>query len=123
MHIAGFVIAVPEENKQAYRAWAGASARLLREHGCLEIVEAWEDYVPDGELTDFRRAVDARAEEKIVFTWQVWPSRAVLEAAERKMQEDARFDIPAELPFDRKRLILGTFTPLHVMGRADAAPA
>ncbi|MFW8593475.1 DUF1428 domain-containing protein [Cribrihabitans neustonicus] len=121
MHIAGFVIPVPEENLEAYRGWAAASARLLRDLGCLEIVEAWEDYVPDGELTDFRRAVDARVEEKIVFTWQVWPSRAVLEAAEKKMQEDSRFDIPADAPFDRSRLILGTFTPLHVMGRGETA--
>lgn len=33
-------------------------ARFFRDYGCLEIVECWEDFVPDGQQTDFRRAVE-----------------------------------------------------------------
>ncbi len=58
---------------EAYRRWAENSARTFKDHGCLEIVESGEDFVPDGKLTDFRRAVAAKPGEKIVFTWQVWP--------------------------------------------------
>jgi uncharacterized protein YbaA (DUF1428 family) len=117
MYIAGFVIPVPEEKRDAYRRWAENSAKLFKEYGCLEIVESWEDNVPSGKQTDFRRAVAARPGEKIVFTWQVWPDRASLEAVEAKMQEDERFEIMGELPFDPKRLIYGGFQPLHMMGR------
>ena len=46
MYIAGFVIPVPEKDRDAYRRWAETSGALFREHGCLEIVEAWEDDVP-----------------------------------------------------------------------------
>ena len=60
MYIAGFVIPVPEDKMEAYRKWAENGAALFKEYGCLEIVESWEDYVPDGKLTDFRRAVDAK---------------------------------------------------------------
>jgi uncharacterized protein YbaA (DUF1428 family) len=118
MYVAGFVIPVPEDRMEAYRAWAERAAALFREYGCLEIVEAWEDNVPTGKRTDFRRAVDAREGERIVFSWQVWPDKATLEAAEAKMHEDPRFEIPDEIPFDPTRLILGCFNPLVTMGRA-----
>jgi uncharacterized protein YbaA (DUF1428 family) len=117
MYIAGFVIPVPENKKDAYRAWASKSAALFKEYGCLEIVEAWEDFVPDGTHTDFRRAVAANEGEKIVFMWQVWPDKPTLDAVEQKMQDDPRFEITGEIPFDAKRLIYGCFALLHVMGR------
>ncbi|GAA0005412.1 hypothetical protein BRDID11002_54150 [Bradyrhizobium diazoefficiens] len=82
MYIAGFVIPVPEDKMEAYRRWAENGSALFREYGCLEIVESWEDNVPSGTHTDFRRAVNAKDGEKIVFTWQVWPDKATLEAAE-----------------------------------------
>ena len=71
MYTAGFVISVPEEKFEAYRAWARNAAAIFQEYGCLEIVESWEDNVPDGKRTDFRRAVDTRPRERIVFSWQV----------------------------------------------------
>jgi uncharacterized protein YbaA (DUF1428 family) len=117
MYIAGFVIPVPEEKMEAYRKWAENGAALFREYGCLEIVESWEDYVPDGKLTDFRRAVDAKQGEKIVFSWQVWPDKATLEAVEAAMHQDKRFEVSGEIPFDAKRLIYGCFAPIYTMNR------
>ena len=117
MYIAGFVIPVPQEKMNAYRKWAENGAKLFKEYGCVEIVESWEDNVPTGKYTDFRRAVDARDGEKIVFMWQVWPDKATLEAAELRMQTDERFEISGEIPFDAKRLIYGCFAPIHTMGR------
>ncbi|MBY6055573.1 DUF1428 domain-containing protein [Leisingera daeponensis] len=117
MYVAGFVIPVPAGNLEAYKAWAEASAALFREYGCLEIVDSWEDNVPDGQQTDFRRAVAARPNERIVFSWQIWPSKEDMEAAEARIAKDTRFDIPVEIPFDHRRLILGAFTPVHILGR------
>ena len=117
MYIAGFVIPVPENNRDRYRAWAAKSAGLLQGLGCLEIVEAWEDNVPDGQHTDFRRAVAAHPDEKIVFSWQIWPDRATVDAAEATMRSDPRFDLPDDIPFDPKRLIFGSFDPVLVTGR------
>jgi uncharacterized protein YbaA (DUF1428 family) len=120
MYVAGFVIPVPEARKEAYRRWAERSACLFREYGCIEIVECWEDNVPSGKHTDFRRAVAAEPGEKIVFSWQVWPDKATLEAAEAAMHDDPRFEIPDDIPFDASRLILGGFMPLSVVGLAQA---
>lgn len=117
MYICGLVIPVPAENMEAYRAWAENGARIFKSYGCLEIVESWEDYVPDGTRTDFRRAVDAREGEKIVFTWQIWPDKESLDAAEARMHADGALEPAGEIPFDAGRMILGCFKPISTMGR------
>ncbi len=117
MYVCGLVIPVPEGRMDDYRAWAENGAAFFKDYGCLEIVEGWEDYVPDGKQTDFRRAVAAREGEKIVFTWQVWPDKASFDAAEAKMHADGVLESSGEPPFDAKRLILGCFEPIFTMGR------
>jgi uncharacterized protein YbaA (DUF1428 family) len=117
MYIAGLVIPVPEERVEAYREWARNGARIFKDHGCLEIVESGEDFVPHGGQTDFHRAVAAKAGEKIVFSWQVWPDKASFEVAEAKMHEDGSLDGAGEPPFDARRLILGCFEPIFTTGR------
>jgi uncharacterized protein YbaA (DUF1428 family) len=116
MYVCGLVIPVPEDRMDDYRRWAESGARFFKEYGCLEIVECWEDFVPDGKHTDFRKAVAARPGEKIVFTWQVWSDKASFQAAEARMHQDPRMD-EARPPFDASRLILGCFQPIAVMGR------
>jgi uncharacterized protein YbaA (DUF1428 family) len=117
MYIAGLVIPVPGDKLEAYRRWAENSAQIFKEYGCMEIVECWEDFVPDGKQTDFRRAVAAKEGEKIVFAWQIWPDKESFFAVEAKMHEDERLDAAGEPPFDAKRLILGCFKPVFSMGR------
>jgi uncharacterized protein YbaA (DUF1428 family) len=72
---------------------------------------------PDGKTTDFRKAVAAKPGEKIVFTWQVWPDKEFFQAAEEKMHQDPRMDSAGAPPFDARRMILGCFAPIAVMGR------
>lgn len=117
MYVTTLVIPVPAENLQAYLKWAEMSAKIFKDYGCLEIVDAWEDFVPEGRQTDFRRAVAAQPGEKIVVSWQVWTDKASFEAAEERMHEDDRLDSAGEPPFDARRLILGCFQPIHMMGR------
>lgn len=119
MYVCGLVIPVPGDQQEAYRQWAALSAQVFKDYGCLEIVECWEDFVPDGKQTDFRRAVAAKEGEKIVFCWQVWPDKESFFAAETKMHEDPRLDNSGAPPFDAKRLILGCFQPVFAMGRTS----
>jgi uncharacterized protein YbaA (DUF1428 family) len=119
MYVCGLVIPVPEENIDAYRLWSKNGAEIFKRYGCLEIVESWEDFVPNGKQTDFRRAVAAKEGEKIVFTWQVWPDKETFFAAEDRMHADNALDLPEGVspPFEASRLIFGCFQPIHSIGR------
>jgi uncharacterized protein YbaA (DUF1428 family) len=110
-YVDGFVIAVPTANKEAYRKAASQAAPVFLEYGATRIVECWGDDVPDGKVTDFKRAVKAEPGETVVFSWIVWPSRAVRQEAYPKIMEDPRLK-GADMPFDGKRMIVGGFDVL-----------
>ncbi|WP_133467830.1 DUF1428 domain-containing protein [Paraglaciecola marina] len=109
-YVDGFVAAVPTENKDQYINHAQIAAIVFKEHGALNIVENWEDDVPEGKITSFPLAVKKQADEAVVFSWIVWPSKEVRDTAWQKVMEDPRMD-PNEnpMPFDGKRLIYGGF--------------
>ena len=117
MYVQGFLLAVPEGKKDDYRKIAQAAWPKFREYGALETVEAWEDNVADGKVTDFRKATKAEAGEKIVFSWICWPDRATCDAAAEKMMNDPDFAAMGEMPFDGMRMMWGGFEPIWVKGR------
>ena len=61
MYVNGYVLSVPEDKKDAYSAIAQVFLEVAKDHGALEIFENWELEVPDGEHTDYRKAVKAEA--------------------------------------------------------------
>jgi uncharacterized protein YbaA (DUF1428 family) len=106
----GFVVPVPEDNRSAYTTHANGVASLLKEVGVRRQVEAWESDVPEGKVTDFRKAVDARPGETIVFAWFEYPDRSARDSANERMMSDSRMaEFAADVPFDTKRMILGGF--------------
>jgi uncharacterized protein YbaA (DUF1428 family) len=113
-YVQGFVIPVPAGRREDYRQLAEDAWVLFKDYGALRVVEAWGDDVPDGKLTDFRRAVKAEPGENIVFSFMEWPSREVCDAAHDKMVKDERMKPPEGMdwPFDGKRMIFGGFTPV-----------
>jgi uncharacterized protein YbaA (DUF1428 family) len=112
-YVEGFVAAVPAANKEAYRKHAAEAAPLFKEFGATRVVEAWGDDVPDGKVTDFKRAVKAKEDEVVVFGWFEYPSKEVRDAANKRMRDDPRMkDMGASMPFDGQRMIYGGFEPL-----------
>ena len=107
-YVDGFVIAVPSGNRERYVAAARKFHEMFKNCGAIRQVECWGDDVPDGKVTDFKRAVAATPDETVVFAWIEWPSKEVRDAANKKMMEDpAMKDI--DMPFDAKRMIFGGF--------------
>ena len=117
MYVNGFVLAVPEANKQAYKEVAEKFWAIARDSGAKSQVECWEVDVPDGKTTDFRRAVKCEDGEKIVFSWVTWEDKATADASHDKMMADPRMkefgaEDGSDMPFDGKRMIYGGFEPL-----------
>lgn len=110
-YVDGFVLAVPGTHKEAYRTFAADVAINLARHGATRTVEAWGDDVPEGRVTDFRRAVRAAPDEVVVFAWVEWPSKPTRDAGWKNLAADGPID-PARMPFDGKRLIYGGFLPI-----------
>jgi uncharacterized protein YbaA (DUF1428 family) len=112
-YIDGFVAAVPTANRDAYRKHAAAALPVFKEHGALKVVECWGDDVPEGKVTSFPMAVQKKADETVIFSWIVWPSKAVRDAGMAKVMADPRVQPDVNpMPYDGKRLIYGGFEVL-----------
>ncbi|MBS0481483.1 MAG: DUF1428 domain-containing protein [Proteobacteria bacterium] len=116
-YIDGFVIACPRANREKFVDHAATIDAMFLEMGALRVVECWADDVPDGKVTDFRRAVRAADDEDVAFSWIEWPDKATRDAAFAKMMDPANTDPrmdPAKnpVPFDGKRMIFGGFVPV-----------
>lgn len=107
----GYVLAVSDSNRDSYTEFATRMAAIFKEHGAARVVECWGDDVPEGKLTDFRRAVNAKDGESIVFSWIEWPSKAAREAGWKACMEDERMQ-NSDMPFDGKRMIYGGFATI-----------
>lgn len=116
-YIDGFVIAVPTTNKEKFIKHANDADGLFMELGATRILECWGDDVPQGKLTDFYRAVQAKEDETVLFSWIEWPNKTTRDAAFAKMDDlmktDPRMNPEKNpMPFDGKRMIYGGFVPV-----------
>jgi uncharacterized protein YbaA (DUF1428 family) len=116
-YVDGFVIPVPEGQKEAYRKMAADAAVIFREYGATHVVEAWGNDVPEGKVTDFYGAVKTEPGENVVFSWITWPSKEIRDAGQKKVMEDPRMKVPeGTMPFDPQRMIWGGFEVLVETG-------
>src|SRR3546814_16336781 len=80
-YVDGSLLAVPSANKAAFSTWAAKVSAVLQERGAVRVVNAWGDDLPDGKITDYKGAVKAMDEEKVVFSWIEWLSKEARDAA------------------------------------------
>ncbi|MBJ6984433.1 DUF1428 domain-containing protein [Luteimonas sp. MC1750] len=108
----GFVLAVPDANKEAYTAMTHTGWEIFGQRGALGVVEAWGEDVPRGKRTDFFRATKAVDGEVPAFSWIAWPDRATCDQAEQAMQDDPAMQDMPEMPFDGRRMMWAGFEPI-----------
>jgi uncharacterized protein YbaA (DUF1428 family) len=117
-YVDGFVMAVPTSRKQEFIEHASKADPVFVELGATRVLECWGEDVPDGKVTDFRRAVQATADETVVFSWIEWPDKATRDAGMAKVMEDPRMQPEVNpMPFDSRRMIYGTFAPVVELDR------
>ena len=119
MYIQGFVVPVTMERTDEYVKIAEEFFDIMKEYGALQQIECREVDVPDGQVTDFRRAVALEPQEQVWFSWVVWPDKATADASHEKLMADPRMaKMPEDMPFNTKRMIYGGFEPLVWLGDA-----
>ena len=118
MYVQGFLVPVPVANRDAYLDMASKAAPMFAEFGATRTVECWGDDIPDGKVTDFKRAVKAETQETVVFSWVAYPDKATCDDAAAKMMADERMKPPADMPFDGKRMVYGGFETIFEKGDA-----
>ena len=121
-YVDGFLIAVPKANKEKFIEHAKKGDSVFMELGATRIVECWSDDVPHGKVTDFYRAVQAKDDEAVVFSWIEWPDKPTRDAGMKKMMDAMNTDprINPEknpMPYDGMRLIYGGFAPVLTLGK------
>lgn len=113
-YIDGYILAVPTGDKEKFVSYAEEVDHIFIKHGATRVIESWGEDVPHGEQTDFYRAVQAKDNETIVFSWVEWPDKATRDAGMKSMmdamKDDDLFDQEKNpMPFDGARMILGSF--------------
>lgn len=109
-YVDGFVLAVPKKNLDAYKEMARKAGQVWMEHGAMSYVECVGDDVPMGELTSFPRAVQAKDDEIVLFSWATYKDRATRDEVMKKVMADPRLQESMQsMPAYMKRMIYGGF--------------
>jgi len=116
-YVDGYVLPVPEANRDSYTELALKTAAKLRTAGATRVVECWAQDVPHGTTTDFYRATKAEEGETVVLAWVTWPDKSTRDNGWAAMMADPEMEgLP--MPFDTKRMFWGGFEPIVDLGEA-----
>src|SRR5690606_8459095 len=84
-YVDGFIVPVPNGNREAYREMAAKAAKIFMEYGAVRDIEAWGVDTPVGEVTSFPRSVEAENGESVVFSFVEWPDEQTRNAGWEKI--------------------------------------
>ena len=111
-YVDGFLLAIPKNKLQAYRAIARKAGRVWKEYGALEYRECAGDDLKIKMGAPFLKVAKAKPNETVVFSWIVYKSRAHRDQVNARVMKDPRTVkmMNAPMPFDTKRMSYGGFT-------------
>jgi uncharacterized protein YbaA (DUF1428 family) len=110
-YLDGMVASVPDGKRQGFIDHAAKVAKFFQEKGASRVVDGWGADVPAGKVTDFKRAVQAKDGETVVFGWIEWPDKPTRNAGMGALMQDPRM---RETPpaWNGQLAIFGGFTPI-----------
>ncbi len=114
-YVDGFLLAIPADKIEAYRAHAEKASHIWREHGALSYHECVIDDAHIEGMRSFTEAAGAKEGEVAVLAWATFASREARDEANAKIMTDPRIaamiDQGKDL-FDCTRMIYGGFKTL-----------
>lgn len=109
-YIDGFVLPVPKDKLDAYRAVAEKAGVIWKEHGAIEYVEAVGDDMEIKDMVTFPRLAGCKEGEVPVFSYIVYNSREHRDEVNAKVMADPRIkEQNCSDIFDYKRMAYGGF--------------
>lgn len=112
-YLDAWVVPVPRAQVEAYRRLARRAGEVWMEHGALAYAEYIAEDVPHGTYTSFPRALELKDDEVVVIACVEFASRSERDAVNARAMEDPRMaGVPAQAPFDGRRMFFGGFEPL-----------
>lgn len=120
-YIDGFVFPLRKADIEAYQVVAKKVASIWKEYGALSYSEFVGDDLQLEGVQSFTDAINATADEVIVFGWVSFPNKQVRDDANKKVPQDSRMhELVAPLTstermiFDARRMVYGGFKALVV---------
>jgi TetR/AcrR family transcriptional regulator, transcriptional repressor for nem operon len=109
-YIDGYVMVVPQANKQSFIEHVKRSIPIYKEFGALRIMDCWADDMPTGKPNTYGHAMQLDMGDAVVFSWIEWPFKAIRDAAWPLILRDPRMHPDHNpMPFEIKRMLRGGF--------------
>ncbi|MBB4155476.1 uncharacterized protein YbaA (DUF1428 family) [Sphingomonas jinjuensis] len=111
-YVDGVLMPITADGQARYAEHAARLAPMFADVGALRVLDAIEDDVNAGDVTDFHRAVHREGDERVGFGWIEWPDKATRDAGWNTLMADERMQNAGAPPYDGKRMIFGGFATI-----------
>jgi len=113
-YVDGFLLTVPKEKLAEYKKMAKWGAKTWMKHGALDYKECMiDDATPKEVAFPFGKAIKAKPDEIVFFSYIVFESKAHRVAVNKKVMSDPEMlafsEKNSKMPFDMKRFAYGGF--------------
>ena len=113
-YIDGFVLPIPRDRLDSYKAVVEAVAKVWKEHGALDYREYVGDDMSLEGVRPFTDSVGSSDDEVVIFGWVEFESREARDIANEKVASDPRMEEligAADTGFNPERMCYGGFGP------------
>lgn len=114
-YVDGFVIPLPKDKIEEYRAIAEKAAAVWREHGALDYFECIGDDMVVENMVSFPQIAQCGPDDTVIFAWITYSSREHRDEVNAKVMADPRLQDmmnPENSPFDCSKMAYGGFKVL-----------
>lgn len=112
-YVDGYVLPVPRRKLKAYLRMAQLGKKTWMKHGALDYKECVGDDLKTKWGSTFSRMMKLKPGETVVFSYVVFKSRAHRDRVNARVMKDMeKAGMPADMPFDVKRMVYGGFKVL-----------
>ncbi|HMF87166.1 MAG TPA: DUF1428 domain-containing protein [Gemmatimonadaceae bacterium] len=110
-YVDGFLLPVAKNKVQAYRRMARMAGRVWRKYGALEFRECVGDDLNTKMGPSFKKAVKAKPNETVFFSWIVFKSKTHRNRVNARVMKDPKIAkmMASDMPMDPKRMYYGGF--------------